>query len=66
MAIFILHFVQNISILVNITLFIGKLFSINDWLTALNKYMAIYGIKHPHEQAKLAKHLEAGHCRFKS
>lgn len=31
----------------------------NNWLTAWNRYMAIYYIKYPHEQAKLAKHLEA-------
>lgn len=36
-----------------------ELFSMNDWLTAWNRYMAIYCIKYPHEQAKLAKHLEA-------
>lgn len=33
----------------------GELSSMNDWLTAWNRYMAIY----PHEHAKLAKHLEA-------
>lgn len=33
--------------------------SMNDWITALNRYMAIYCIKYPHDQAKLAKHLEA-------
>lgn len=37
----------------------GELSSMNDWLTAWNRYMAIYCIKYPHEQAKLAKHLEA-------
>lgn len=37
----------------------GELSSTNDQLTALNRYMAIYCLKHPHEQAKLAKHLEA-------
>lgn len=31
----------------------------NDWLTAYNRNMAIYCIKNPYEQAKLAKNLEA-------
>lgn len=36
-----------------------ELSSIEDWLTVWNRYMAIYCLKYPHEQAKLAKHLEA-------
>lgn len=34
-----------------------ELSSIEDWLTVWNRYMAIYCLKYPHEQAKLAKHL---------
>lgn len=37
----------------------GELPSMNDWLTAWNRYMAIYCINYPNEQAKLTKHLEA-------
>uniref|UniRef100_A0A8W8JFT3 Uncharacterized protein n=1 Tax=Magallana gigas TaxID=29159 RepID=A0A8W8JFT3_MAGGI len=37
----------------------GELSSMNDWVTAWNRYMTIYCIKYPHEQAKLAKNLEA-------
>lgn len=33
--------------------------SLEDWLTVCNRYMTIYCIKYPHEQAKLAKHLAA-------
>lgn len=36
-----------------------ELSSIEDWLTVWNRYMAIYCLKYPHEQAKLAKHPEA-------
>lgn len=37
----------------------GELSSMNDWLTGWNRNMAIYCMKYPQEQAKLAKHLEA-------
>ncbi|XP_061178895.1 uncharacterized protein LOC133187509 isoform X1 [Saccostrea echinata] len=33
--------------------------SMHDWITAWNRYAAIYCIKYPEQQSKLAKHLEA-------
>uniref|UniRef100_A0A8W8I4T9 Retrotransposon gag domain-containing protein n=1 Tax=Magallana gigas TaxID=29159 RepID=A0A8W8I4T9_MAGGI len=33
--------------------------SMHDWLTAWNRFAAIYCIKYPEQQAKLAKHLES-------
>lgn len=33
--------------------------SMHDWLTAWNRFSAIYCMKYPDQQAKLAKHLEA-------
>lgn len=37
----------------------GELSSIDDQLTAWNRYVPIYCIKYQHGQSKLAKHLEA-------
>jgi hypothetical protein len=31
----------------------------HDWITAWNRFSAIYCLKFPNEQAELAKHLEA-------